>query len=115
LGASGYLPSQCGLISLPRLKDWMQLLNMALDDHFHGVYALPFSSYRWLNRCEFLERAGARWWPFLGAVYVVRAIKRVRGMTLIGPAWRKSAAQLAPGLPVTNKGQESQSNILQTE
>lgn len=108
LGAPSYLPNQGALISLPRLKDWMQLLNMEVDDHFHGVYALPFSSYRWLNRCEFLERAGARWWPYFGAVYVVRAIKRVKGMTLIGPAWRKSATQLAPGLPVANKGKESQ-------
>ncbi len=104
LGANSYLPDQGALISLPRLKDWMQLLNMEVSNHYHGVYALPFSTYRWLNRCEFLERAGARWWPYLGAVYVVRAIKRVRGMTLIGPTWRKTQGPVQTGLPVTNKG-----------
>jgi hypothetical protein len=39
---------------------------------------------------------GARWWPILGAVYFVVAVKRVRGMRLIEPAWhrprRRSAA-----------------------
>jgi hypothetical protein len=27
---------------------------------------------------------GDRWWPVLGAVYVICAIKRVRGMRLVG-------------------------------
>ena len=108
IGANSYLPSQGALISLPRLKDWMQLLNMEVNDHYHGAYALPFSTYRWLNRCEFLERAGSRWWPYLGAVYVVRAIKRVKGMTLIGPAWRKVANQVQANVPVTNKGQHDE-------
>lgn len=108
MGANSYLPSQGALISLPRLKDWMQLLNMEVNDHYHGAYALPFSTYRWLNRCEFLERAGSRWWPYFGAVYVVRAIKRVKGMTLIGPAWRKVANQVQTSVPVTNKGKHDE-------
>jgi SAM-dependent methyltransferase len=109
IGGKCYLPSQGSLISLPRLKDWMQLLNMEVNEHYFGAYALPFSSYRWLNRCEFLERAGARWWPYLGAVYVVRAIKRVKTMTLIGPAWRHAAAPVKNGVVVTNKSQNEQS------
>jgi hypothetical protein len=35
-------------------------------------------------------------------VYMVHAIKRVKGMTIIGPAWKKSAT--APkAVPATNR------------
>ena len=34
-----------------------------------------------------MERAGDRWWPVFGAVYFVVAVKRVRGMRLLTPAW----------------------------
>ena len=40
-----------------------------------------------------MEKAGARWWPIVGGVYVVRAVKRVHGMRLITPAWRKERAR----------------------
>jgi hypothetical protein len=31
-----------------------------------------------------MEDIGDRWWPVLGAVYQVVAVKRVRGMRLVG-------------------------------
>ncbi|MEY3476385.1 MAG: hypothetical protein RLY65_785, partial [Pseudomonadota bacterium] len=43
----------------------------------------------WLNRWAWAEAAGDRWWPILGAVYLQSAIKRLPGMTLQGPVWRK--------------------------
>lgn len=98
-----YLPAHGELISVPRLKDWLKLLNLGVSQAHFGCYALPFSTYRWLNRCEFLERAGKRWWPYLGAVYVVQAIKRQKGMTLIGPVWRNQARAVRPGVAATNK------------
>jgi hypothetical protein len=36
-------------------------------------------------------------------VYIVQAIKRVRGMRLIGPAWTRQAAKAPKGVPATNK------------
>jgi hypothetical protein len=55
----------------------------------------------WLSRYAFMEHAGERWWPITGAVYVVRAVKRVHGMRLITPAWRKERMRrrLAPVVP----------------
>ncbi|KOT12639.1 methyltransferase domain protein [Burkholderia mallei] len=44
-----------------------------------------------------MEAAGDRWWPIFGAVYMVTAIKRVRGMRLVGPIKMKKPV-LAPGL-----------------
>ena len=40
-----------------------------------------------------MEKAGSRWWPVTGGVYVVRAVKRVHGMRIISPAWRLERAR----------------------
>jgi hypothetical protein len=43
-----------------------------------------------------MDRVGERWWPVLGAVYMLVAVKRVRGMRLVGLARRRDRAQ-GPG------------------
>ena len=72
-----------------------------------GCYAPPFAQPKWLARFDFMEKAGARWWPIAGGVYVVRAIKRVQGMRLVTPAWRKERARRRRALaaPVTQQQQ----------
>jgi len=102
---SPYLPTEGEFISMPRMKDWLKLLNLGVTRSHFGCYAPAFRSSQWLARCGFLERAGRRWWPYLGAVYIVHAIKRVKGMRIIGPAW--SRAKPAPqAVPATNRKQE---------
>jgi len=86
-------PWDARFIGLLRLKDWLQLLGFELNGGRFGCYAPPFAQKRWLERFAFMERAGARWWPILGGVYVVRAVKRVQGMRVITPAWRKERAR----------------------
>lgn len=98
-----YLPPEGEFISLARLKDWLKLLNMEVNRGHFGCYAPPFRSEQWLNRFAFMEKAGNRWWPYFGAVYMVQAIKRVKGIRLIGPAWSKQPAKSAQGVPVANK------------
>src|SRR5690349_16552959 len=79
----------CGrYIGLVRLKDWLALLGFELNGGRFGCYAPPFSQRRWLERFGFMEKAGERWWPICGGVYVVRAVKRVAGMRLVTPSWR---------------------------
>jgi hypothetical protein len=38
-------------------------------------------------------------------VYIVHAIKRVKGMRLIGPAWSKKAAKAPQAVPATNRNE----------
>jgi SAM-dependent methyltransferase len=98
-------------IGLLRLKDWLHLLGFELNGGRFGCYAPPFRSRKWLARFGFLEYAGERWWPILGGVYVVRAVKRVQGLRVIAPAWRKERARrraLAP-MPQRN-GQPTHAN-----
>jgi SAM-dependent methyltransferase len=99
---SDFLPSG-ELISLPRLKDWLKFLSMEVNDGYFGCYAPPCETEKWLQRFAFMENVGDRWWPFFGGVYVLQAIKRVRGMHLVGPALRTKKAAAPQGVPATNK------------
>jgi SAM-dependent methyltransferase len=92
-------PWDAKFIGLLRLRDWLRVLGFELNGGKLGCYAPPFAQRLWLERFGFMENAGARWWPLLGGVYVVRAVKRVLGMRLVTPAWRQERARrraLAP-------------------
>lgn len=86
-------PWDARFIGLLRLKEWLQLLGFELNGGRFGCYAPPVANPAWHPRFAFMEKAGARWWPILGGVYVVRAVKRVHGMRVITPAWRKERAR----------------------
>jgi SAM-dependent methyltransferase len=79
-------------LSVPRLRDWFKLLSLDTQAGCFGCYCPPVHSEKWLARWHFMETAGDRWWPFLGGVYVLQGIKRVRGMRLIMPTWRERRA-----------------------
>lgn len=94
----------CGkFIGLLRLKDWLALLGFELNGGRFGCYVPPFAQARWLERFAFMERAGDRWWPIAGGVYVVRAVKRSVGMRLITPSWRERPAKQAALIQVARK------------
>ncbi|MGZ3235884.1 MAG: class I SAM-dependent methyltransferase [Burkholderiaceae bacterium] len=103
LSGAHFLPQHGEFISMPRLKDWLKLLNLSVNRGYFGCYAPPFQSDKWRNKFSFMEKAGDRWWPYLGAVYMVQAIKRIKGMRLVGPALTKQTAKAPQGVPATNK------------
>ena len=103
LSGAPFLPRDGEFISLPRLKDWLKLLNMEVSRGHFGCYAPPCTTETWLNRYAFMEQAGHRWWPYLGAVYMVQAIKRVKGMRLIGPVWKRHSVTAPSAVPATNR------------
>jgi SAM-dependent methyltransferase len=108
VGGNSYLPRTEELISMPRMKDWLKLLNMGASQSHFGCYAPACRTEKWLHRYAFMDNAGPRWWPFFGGVYIVQAIKRVKGMHLIGPAWTKKTASAPAVVPATNKRREQQ-------
>ena len=57
---SHFLPLHGEFISVPRLKDWLKLLNMEINRGHFGCYAPPCSNEKWLDRFAFLEKAGNR-------------------------------------------------------
>lgn len=86
-------PWDSKFIGLMRLREWLRVLGFELNGGMFGCYAPPFRDQTWLQRFRFMEKAGARWWPIAGGVYVVRAIKRVHGMRVVTPAWRMERAR----------------------
>ena len=99
LGGQLYLPSEAEFISYGRMRDWLRLLGFEVERGRFGCWRPPFGSERGLARLGWMETAGARGWPVLGAVYLVEAVKRVRGMRLVGLARRsKLAPKAAPAV-----------------
>ena len=82
-------------LPLPRVKDWLKLLNFDLGAggaSAYGGYVPPFDSESWLHRMRWMDPAGRRWWPMAGGVYFLMAVKRVHHIRLIGPNWRDRKA-----------------------
>ncbi|MFZ6845491.1 class I SAM-dependent methyltransferase [Undibacterium sp. RuTC16W] len=103
LAGNYFLPKEGDFISVPRMKDWLKLLNMEVNHTDFGCYAPPFRTEKWLKRSGLMENAGSRWWPYFGATYTIQAIKRIKGMHLIGPAWKHKRAARGNAVPVTNR------------
>jgi len=98
-----YLPRPGDFIGYWRLRDWLRLLSFEVEGGRFGAYRPAFASERWLDRFAWMDRVGDRWWPVLGAVYMVVAVKRVRGMRLVGLARRERAKAPAAPAVVTNR------------
>ncbi len=86
LGGKGdlFLPRPGDFIGYWRLRDWLRLLSFEVEGGRFGAYRPALASERWLGRFAWMDRIGDRWWPVFGAVYMVVAVKRVRGMRLVG-------------------------------
>src|SRR5687768_9980855 len=100
-------PWDARFLSLLRLRDWLRVLGFELDGGRFGCYAPPFRSRVWLDRFAFMEKAGARWWPIAGGMYVVRAVKRVHGMRIVTPAWRQERARRRALAPMPQKSHKN--------
>lgn len=93
LGRDGsYLPREGEFIGYWRLRDWLRLLGFHIELGRFGCWRPPLATARWLERFAWMDRLGDRWWPVLGAAYVLVAVKRVHGMRLVGLAQRQRQA-----------------------
>lgn len=95
-----YLPGGGEFMRYRRLRDWLRLLSFEVEAGRFGCYRPPVRSQTWLSRFDWAERVGERWWPVFGAVYFVVAVKRVRGMRLVGLARAQHSAAKAAPAPV---------------
>ena len=101
-----FMPRDGEYIGYWRLRDWLRLLSFEIERGRFGCYRPPLASQRWLARFGWMEPAGDRWWPVFGAVYFLVAVKRVRGMRLIGLAKRERAKNHAAPAVVTHRRRE---------
>ncbi len=81
--AGGGYPWAGRFIPVPRLHDWLQLLDLDTRGGRYTAYAPPLASPSARMRWAFMEKAGDRWWPMAGGVYMLQAVKRVRGLRVL--------------------------------
>lgn len=99
-----FLPSAGEFIGYWRLRDWLRLLSFEIEVGQFGCYRPPWSSAKWLSRSAWMEQTGERWWPVLGAVYFLVAVRRVRGMHLIGKVRKERLkTSAAPAVATTHR------------
>ena len=115
-----FLPRAGEFIGYWRLRDWLRLLGFEVEGGRFGCYRPPCRSERWLERFAWMDRAGDHWWPVLGSVYFLVAVKRVRGMRLVGMVRRDAVpARKAPAVVTQRRpetvGVERRSDVLEME
>ncbi len=106
-----FLPRTGEFIGYWRLRDWLRLLGFEIDSGRFGCYRPAFNSERWLQRFGWMEHTGDRWWPVLGAMYFLAAVKRVRGMRLVGLARSERVKPKAAPAVVANRQQRTTETI----
>jgi SAM-dependent methyltransferase len=100
-----FLPPQVDCLGYWRLRDWLRLLRFDIEQGCFGAYRPSVQSHTWLQRFAWMDKAGDRWWPILGSVYFLVAIKRVHGMHLISANWKKvSRKRAVSAVPTANTG-----------
>ncbi len=79
----------CGkFLGFNRLEDWVGLLGFDVVDVHHVFFRPPWRHEGVMRRLQFMEKAGARWWPVLAGANVIVAKKRVATLTPIKMRWR---------------------------
>lgn len=101
---SNVLSPQGELLAYWRLRDWLRLLNFGIEAGGFGCYRPMTRSAGYWHRLRWMEHAGERWWPVLGAVYFVVAVKRAHGMRLVGRT-RRNPVTVSARPAVVAKGQ----------
>jgi SAM-dependent methyltransferase len=94
-GLAAFAQSGRAWWSCRRLRDWLRLLDFEVESVQFGGHGVPVQSDAWLVRQMALERLGGRAWPLLGGFYFVLAVKRVQGVKLLTPSWKKTQAASA--------------------
>lgn len=90
-------PPWCGnQLTSSRLIDWLDLLGFQLEVREWLLFRPPLRS-AFSSRLDWIENAGARWWPLLGGIYVMRAVKRVSLSTPLRPLWKRRRAFVPSG------------------
>lgn len=105
-----FLPDEGEYIGYWRLRDWLRLLSFDVERAAFGCYRPPLVSQAWLDRWQWIEKPGGKWWTVLGALYGVVAVKRVHGMRLIGLAKKKTRAPKAAPAVALNQQPHRQSH-----
>ncbi len=78
-------PYDARFISRSQVQDWLALLGFQICAGAMVNYQFPLLGAKWSDRLAVMEKMGDRWWPTLGAVYVLVVKKKVYGGLAVRP------------------------------
>lgn len=110
-----FLPDAGEFIGYWRLRDWLRLLSFEVETSSFGCYRPAFGSEKWLERFSWMDAVGERSWPIFGAAYFMVAVKRVRGVRLMGSPWKKAKRLATAPMPITNRSTRERREPATTE
>jgi hypothetical protein len=58
---------------------------------------------------------GQRYWPVFGAAYCIVAVKKVRGMRMLSPAWKAKPKMAAAPVSISSRSKPEQAPSAQFE
>ncbi len=98
-----YLPQEGEFIGYWRLRDWLRLLGFEVESSNFGLWQPAVGSEKWLSRYEWMNTLGQRYWPVFGAAYCIVAVKKVRGMRMLSPAWKAKPKLAAAPVSISSR------------
>lgn len=110
-----FLPDAGDFIGYRRLRDWLRLLNFEVESGNFGCWRPALATEKWLDRYDWMDAMGERWWPIFGAVYFVVATKRVRGIKLVGKLWKPKTGLATAPVPLANRRGHRQPDLTHQE
>lgn len=104
LGKKSEYPWNGHFISASRMKDWLKLLGIEVEEGDFCCFAPPFRGFPLMPGSKYPEPNKRHWWSAVGGVYFLQAKKRVPGMRLIKPKWNgRLVSKLLPVAPKLNR------------
>lgn len=88
-----HMPWRGRFISKRRLSDWLQLLDLHIDQVHHGLHFLPWRIPGFLKQSERFEKMGTKIGSPFGGVYAFSCVKQVAPITPVIPRWRPLRAR----------------------
>ena len=98
-----FLPQAGDFIGYWRLRDWLRLLGFEVETVTFGAYRPALRSPAWLQRMSWMDALSSRGWPLPGALVFVVAVKRVAGMRLLSPPWKRFGRARAATVSVAGR------------
>lgn len=92
-------PPWCGrALGRARLRDWLSLLGFDIVHTNNFFYRPPLQQVGLMDRMKFLDKLGARFWPGLGAGFILVGRKKVIALTPIKPRWKPRRSLVPQGV-----------------
>lgn len=86
---------QGAALAARRVRDWLELLDFAVEDIQYRVHLPPIAHAATLTRLAAIDRAAARWELPTGAIYMIHARKQLGMLTPVRNARRAMRPRLA--------------------